>query len=68
MLIYTDTVTSQDGWVYNNKNYFRYSIFIGRIIPVDSRYDEKFISVQFSSVKFSSGSTGAVYWPGLYTY
>ena len=55
-----DTVTSQD--------YFRYSIFIGRIIPVDSIYDEKFMSVQFSSVKFSSGLTGAVYWPGLYTY
>ena len=37
MLTHMDTVTSKDGWVYNNMNYFRYSIYIARMIPADSR-------------------------------
>ena len=41
MLTYMDTVTSQDGWVYNDMNYFRYSIYIARMITADSRYNEK---------------------------
>ena len=32
MLTYMDTVTSQDGCVYNNMNYFRYSIYIARLV------------------------------------
>ena len=30
MLTYMVTVTNQHGWVYNNTNYFRYSIYIAR--------------------------------------
>ena len=41
MLTYMDTMKSKDGWVYNNMNYFRYSIYIASMIPADSRYDEK---------------------------
>ena len=40
-LTYMDTLRSKDSWVYNNMNYFRYSIDIDRMIPADSRYDEK---------------------------
>ena len=62
MLTYMDTVTSQDGWVYNYTNYFRYSIYIGRMIPADSRYDEKVHLPEYTSIPVPQYTSIPVFW------